>query len=175
MFCHTILEIYGKNPTRHRLTCACTCLLTDSTAAVVAAAAFQLLQLLAVLLPARCTVLLLLACCAGAVQVLVLVLLRLLLRIGTVISIVVIGAGIGTGKQGVSKPAAAGPARSQQEEGLGESRVANVPSDAGSAGPLGGVLRSCPKLGGALLLNEELAPAASATCERSASMNPLQS
>ena len=37
--CYTILEIYGKNPTRHRLTCACTCLLTDSTAAVVAAAA----------------------------------------------------------------------------------------------------------------------------------------
>ena len=36
--------------------------------------------------------------------------------------------------------------------------------------PLGGALRSCPKLGGALLLHEELAPAASATCERSASM-----
>ena len=83
------------------------------------------------LLPARC------CCCWRAVQVLVLVLvlvlLRLLLRIGTVISIVVIGAGIGKGKQGVSKPAAAGPARSQQEEGLGESRVAHVPSDAGSA------------------------------------------
>ena len=58
-------------------------------------------------------------------------------------------------RQGVSKPAAAGPARSQREGGLGESRVAHVPSDAGSAprsvarfGPapssaaLGGALKS---------------------------------
>ena len=127
--CYTILEIYGKNPTRHRLTCACTCLLTDSTAAVVAAAASAAA---AAGCAAASTVLLLLACCAGA------------------------GAGAGAGAaapaaahrhrhqhrrdrrrhrqgQGVSKPAGAGPARSQQEEGLGESRVAHVPSDAGSA------------------------------------------
>ena len=36
--------------------------------------------------------------------------------------------------------------------------------------PLGDALRSCPKLGGARQRSEELAPAASATCERSASM-----
>ena len=35
---------------------------------------------------------------------------------------------------------------------------------------LGDALRSCPKLGGARRRSEELAPAASATCERSASM-----
>ena len=105
------------------------CMLTDSTAAVVAAAASAAA---AAGCAAATTVLLLLACCAGA------------------------GAGAGAGAaapaaahrhrhqhrrdrrrhrqgQGVSKPAGAGPARSQQEEGLGESRVAHVPSDAGSA------------------------------------------
>ena len=105
------------------------CMLTDSTAAVVAAAASAAA---AAGCAAASTVLLLLACCAGA------------------------GAGAGAGAaapaaahrhrhqhrrdrrrhrqgQGVSKPAGAGPARSQQEEGLGESRVAHVPSDAGSA------------------------------------------
>ena len=64
------------------------------------------------------------------------------------------------------KPAVA--ARSQREGGLGGSRVAHVPSKRLCA-PLVGALRSCPKLGGALVLHEELAPAASATCERSAS------
>ena len=83
-------------------------------------------------------------CCWRAVQVLVLVLVLVLVRL-LVLVLLRLLLRIGTRHQhrrdrrrhrqgqGVSKPAAAGPARSQQEEGLGESRVAHVPSDAGSA------------------------------------------
>ena len=104
----------------------------------------------------------------GLLLLLLLLLLRLLLRIGIVISIVVIGAGIGIGK-GVASQQSPGPRAVSEKKALA-SRASPTCLRRRLCAPLGDALRSCPKLGGARRRSEELAPAASATCERSASM-----
>ena len=100
---------------------------------------------------------------------LLLLLLRLLLRIGIVISIVVIGAGIGIGK-GLASQQSPGPREVSEKEALASRASPTCPPTPRLCPPLCNALRSCPKLGGARRRSEELAPAASATCERSASM-----